>query len=327
MRLIDRWHRQLNYLRVSITDRCNLRCIYCQTGPVFHKQNHDDILRYEEILRIITAGIALGITKVRITGGEPLIRRNVFSFLKDVSHLPGLEDVSFTTNGLLLERHVQDIVAAKIQRINVSLDTLKADKFIAISGADRWQQVWNGLIAAHTAGIFPIKLNVVAMKGLNDDEWLAFADLTRHYPFWVRFIELMPVGHSDLYAQRWVSSDTIKKTIESKFGKLIPLEKHVHDGPAERFKLNDSKGEIGFIHAISHHFCQTCNRLRLTANGCLRACLLSDQQIDLKTLIRQGCSDKDIQQQLIAAVSLKPISHQNLDSPIACSEQMVRIGG
>ncbi|KPA10742.1 molybdenum cofactor biosynthesis protein MoeA [Candidatus Magnetomorum sp. HK-1] len=327
MHLIDRWHRQLNYLRVSITDRCNLRCIYCQTGSVFHKQHHDDILRYEEILRVIKAGIALGITKVRITGGEPLVRRGVFPFLKEVTQLPGLEDISFTTNGVRLKRHISDILDANIRRINVSLDTLNSKKYVTITGADRWQQVWDGLIAAHEAGLYPIKLNVVAMNGINDDEWLSFANLICKYPFWVRFIELMPVGDKDLCSQRWVSSDTIKNSIESYFGQLSPLEKQVHDGPAERYKFDGCKGEIGFIHALSHHFCHTCNRLRLTANGNLRACLLSDQQIHLKSLLRNGCSDFDIQKQLMAAVKQKPISHQNHPFQIACSEQMVAIGG
>jgi len=327
MILIDRWHRQLNYLRVSITDRCNLRCIYCQSGPVFQKQKHNDILRYEEILRIINAGISLGITKVRITGGEPLVRKGVFSFLKEISELSGLEDISITTNGILLKRHVQDLIAANIRRINVSLDTLNADKYVNISGANRWQQVWDGIMAAHNVGIYPIKLNIVAMKGINDDEWLAFADLTRKFPFWVRFIELMPVGHSDIYTNQWVSSDIIKKKIENHLGALVPLTRNVHDGPADRFKLKDSLGEIGFIHAISHHFCQTCNRLRLTATGKLRVCLLSDKHIDLKTLIRNGCSDEDIKNQFIAAVSLKPMSHQNYFSNIPCSDQMVSIGG
>jgi cyclic pyranopterin phosphate synthase len=325
--LIDRWHRQLNYLRISITDRCNLRCIYCQTGPVLHKLKHDEILRYEEILRIINAGIALGIKKVRITGGEPLVRKGVFSFLKTVSNLPGLEDISITTNGILLDRHINDLIAANIQRINVSLDTLNADKYALISGANKWHQVWNGILNAHNTGIYPIKLNIVAMKGINDDECLAFANLTYQFPFWIRFIELMPVGHSDIFEKRWVSSDTIKQAIESHFGPLKPVKKNKHDGPADRFKLADSKGEIGFIHAISHHFCETCNRLRLTANGNLRACLLSDSHIDLRTLLRSGCSDEDLKQQFMAAVLLKPVSHSNNISHPHCLDQMVRIGG
>jgi cyclic pyranopterin phosphate synthase len=324
MNLIDRWQRQLNYLRVSITDRCNLRCIYCRTGPVFQKLNHKDILCYEEILRIIKTAIPLGIKKVRITGGEPLVRKGVFSFLNQLTSLAELEDISFTSNGILLERHIQDIIDARIDRINISLDTLNPKKYQMITGTNRWEKVWNGLIAAHEAGINPIKLNVVAMNGINDDEWTALAQLTRKYPFWVRFIELMPVGHSDLYAKRWVSAETIQKKIEKHFGRLIPVQKSYHDGPADRFKLESGVGEIGFIHAISHHFCQTCNRIRLTANGHIRACLLSDKTIDIRTPLRNGCSDTEIQNLIKAAVQLKPISHINNNR---VDDQMVRIGG
>jgi len=324
MNLIDQWQRQLNYLRVSITDRCNLRCIYCRTGPNFQKLKHNEILSYEEIFRVIKAAIPLGIKKIRITGGEPLVRKGVFSFLKEVSSLSELEDISFTSNGILLERHIHDIVNARIHRINISLDTLHSEKYQTITGFNRWQQVWNGLIAAHEAGISPIKLNVVAMDGINDDEWVAFARLTRTYPFWVRFIELMPVGHSDLYDRRWVSADTIKKKIEHHLGHLIPVQRSFHDGPADRFKLESGLGEIGFIHAISHHFCQTCNRIRLTANGHIRACLLSDKSIDIRTPVRKGCSDADIQYWIKAAVKLKPQSHTNNK---AVTDQMIRIGG
>jgi cyclic pyranopterin phosphate synthase len=324
MNLIDQWQRQLNYLRVSITDRCNLRCIYCRTGPNFKKLNHRDILSYEEIFRVIKSAIPLGIKKIRVTGGEPLVRKGVFSFLKELSSLTELEDISFTSNGVLLERHVQDIINTHIHRINVSLDTLNSEKYKTITGANRWHQVWSGLIAAHEAGIHPIKINVVAMNGINDDEWTAFAQLTRKYPFWVRFIELMPVGHSDLYDKRWVSADTIKNNIEHHLGQLIPVQRSFHDGPADRFKLDSALGEIGFIHAISHHFCQTCNRIRLTANGHIRACLLSDKTIDIRTPIRNGCSDSEIQYWLKAAVKLKPQSHINNK---AVTDQMIGIGG
>jgi len=324
MNLIDPCQRQLSYLRVSITDRCNLRCIYCRTGPVFQKLNHEDILSYEEIFRIITSSIPLGIKKVRITGGEPLVRKGVFSFLKQLTSHTQLEDISFTSNGILLQRHIQDIIDAKIHRINISLDTLNPEKYQSITGTNRWHQVWNGLIAAHEAGIRPIKINVVAMNGINDDEWVALAQLSCKYPFWIRFIELMPVGHSDLFHKRWVSADTIKNKIENHFGKLIRVQRNCHDGPADRYKLESGLGEIGFIHAISHHFCQTCNRIRLTANGHLRTCLLSDQTIDIRTSIRNGCSDARIQQLLISAVKQKPSSHQNQST---VKDQMVRIGG
>jgi cyclic pyranopterin phosphate synthase len=324
MNLIDRYQRQLNYLRVSITDRCNLRCIYCRTGPVFQKLNHKEILSYEEILRIIKTAIPMGIKKVRITGGEPLVRRGVFALLNELTSLKELEDISFTSNGILLERHIQDITDAGIDRINISLDTLNPQKYQMITGTNRWDQVWNGLIAAHEAGINPIKLNVVAMNGINDDEWGALAQLTRKYPFWVRFIEMMPVGHPDLYNRRFVSAATIKTNIEKHFGPLIPVQRFFHDGPADRYKLESGLGEIGFIHAISHHFCQTCNRIRLTANGHIRACLLSDKTIEIRTPLRNGCSDADIQNLIKAAVQLKPVSHINNNT---VNDQMVGIGG
>jgi cyclic pyranopterin phosphate synthase len=324
MQLIDQWQRHLNYLRVSITDRCNLRCIYCRTEKNFQKLSHKEILSYEEILRIIRSAIPLGIKKVRITGGEPLVRKGVFSFLKELTALNGLEDISFTSNGVLLERYIPDIIDANIQRINISLDTLKPEKYQLITGFNQWHQVWNGLIAAHEAGIYPIKLNVVAMNGINDDEWVALAQLSQKYPFWVRFIELMPVGHSDLYNKRWVRAETIKQNIENHLGQLLPVQRKSNDGPADRYKLDSGLGEIGFIHAISYHFCQTCNRIRLTANGQIRSCLLSDKTKDIRSLIRNGCSDEKIQNCLIAAVKLKPMSHMNQET---VHEQMVRIGG
>ncbi|CAN2039688.1 GTP 3',8-cyclase [Candidatus Magnetomoraceae bacterium gMMP-15] len=322
--LIDKYHRHLNYLRISITDRCNLHCIYCMTGRNFSKLNHSDILTYEEILRVVNIAINMGITKVRITGGEPLVRKDVYDFLKSLTAIKELKDVSFTTNGVFLKQNLTKIQDAGIKRINVSMDTLIRQKFKQITGFDFFTQIWDGIEMAKDMGFDPVKLNVVVMKGINDNEISDFGRLAMNQPYHVRFIEYMPIGlsvkeHNDIY----LSSSDIKQEL-NKLGKLIPVKKGSNDGPAERFKWEKSRGEIGFIHPISHHFCETCNRLRLTASGKLRPCLLSDYEIDLKRPLRHGCSDSEIVKIFLRAAKHKNLKHsRQKDFP----GQMSAIGG
>ncbi|MEJ2521003.1 MAG: GTP 3',8-cyclase MoaA, partial [Desulfuromonadales bacterium] len=294
-RLVDRYNRHLNYLRISITDRCNLKCVYCVPPDQIPRLSHADILRYEEILRIVRVGVDLGISKIRITGGEPLVRKGVCEFLAAISQTAGLEEVTLTTNGVLLEKNIGCIRDAGIRRINVSLDTLRKDKFADITGRDDFDKVWNGITAARKTGIDPIKLNVVALRGTNDDEFLDFARLTLLHAFHIRFIEYMPIGKSRVHFGPPILVPEIKDRIAS-IGPLIAIEKNPSDGPAERFKLEGAVGEIGFISAMSHHFCSSCNRLRLTASGQLRPCLLSDHQLDLKGPLRAGESNEILAQ-------------------------------
>jgi cyclic pyranopterin phosphate synthase len=292
-KLIDRCNRHLNYLRISITDRCNLQCRYCVPQGLIAKLSQSEILTYEEILRVVRIATRLGISKARVTGGEPLVRKGVYHFLAELVATDGLKDVSLTTNGVLLKNNLEKIRAAGISRINVSLDTLNPTKYREITGYDEFYRVWQGIEKAHKMGFYPIKLNIVALNGVNDDELVEMARLSFRYPFHVRFIEYMPMGQSDFNAGALLLAPEIKDRI-SAMGNLMPVEGAEHDGPAQRYKLEDAKGEVGFIPALSQHFCNSCNRLRLTASGQLRPCLLSDYQENLKELIRRGCSDQEL---------------------------------
>jgi cyclic pyranopterin phosphate synthase len=325
--LIDPYNRHLNYLRLSVTDRCNLRCIYCSPGK-FVPLPHKDILTYEEMLRIVRLGIGLGISKVRVTGGEPLVRKGIYEFLKELSDMGKLSDISLTTNGVFLKENIEKIKSAGIKRINISLDTLDRQKFRHITRRDAFEQVWEGICAAESEGFDPIKINVVAMKGINDDELTDIAALSFSHPFHIRFIEYMPIGESEC-EMRNAKCEMLAPEIFSclkPLGKLIPVENGIHDGPAERYKFEGAKGEIGLIRPLSHHFCYKCNRLRLTASGQLRACLLSDYQADLKSPLRNGASDDELAAIFLETVRLKPYAH-NLSALHSVSTQMSSIGG
>jgi len=325
--LIDNYARHLKYLRISVTDRCNLRCQYCTPRGLIPKLTHADILTYEEIMRVIKTGVRLGINKVRVTGGEPLVRKGIFGFLETLCAVEGLNDISLTTNAVTLKKHVMEIKAAGIKRLNISLDTLDRTRFKQITGRNSFDQVWDGIMAAHELDFKPIKINVVAMAGVNEDELEKLAALTFEYPFHVRFIELMPIGENNVGTTGRLLTPDIKKRIES-LGELVPVKPGALDGPAERFRIKGAFGEVGFISALSHHFCKTCNRLRLTAGGQLRPCLLSDRQVDLKAHLRGSASDDELAGLFIAAVKLKLAHHGLADTlPTKVVGQMSSIGG
>jgi cyclic pyranopterin phosphate synthase len=325
--LMDPEKRHLNYLRVSITDRCNLRCLYCAPEGRIPKLSHDDILSYEEILRIVNIGIGLGIRKVRITGGEPLVRKGVIDLLGRLTRIDELEDVSLTTNGVLLAPNARRIHDAGIRRINISLDSLNPKKYAKITGYDQFDKVWTGIQRAQEIGFTPIKINVVAMRGINDDELIAFARLSLKHPFHVRFIEYMPIGTSRTRSRDQILTPEIQAMIAT-MGKLTPVRNDQNDGPARRFRLPGAQGEIGFISALSHHFCNRCNRLRLTADGKLRACLLSDRHEPLKDVLRNGGSDEQLAGIFRTAVGQKAAKHQlGPDGRTTVKDQMQGIGG
>ena len=326
--MLDNNHRVINYLRLSVTDRCNLRCIYCMAEQGVQFIPHREILSYEEMLRIVRLCVHKGIRKVRVTGGEPLVRKEVIHFLEMLCKIEGLEEISLTTNGVLLKDFAADIKNSGISRINVSLDSLQPERFFRITGKDYFERVWEGLEAAEHVGFHPIKINVVAIKGINDDEILDFAELAVKKPYHIRFIELMPVGNQNAWsAERFVSTDEIYRLIQS-HADLNPVKSNPYDGPAQRFKIQGGKGEIGLISALSHHFCDQCNRLRLTPEGHLRGCLFSDQEIDLKTALRQKKKDGDLLQLIELAIKNKPKEHGLLKCfPRKCVPQMNRIGG
>jgi GTP 3',8-cyclase len=328
--LIDPFQRRLSYLRVSITDRCNLNCLYCTPNRLRPKLAHADILRYEEILRLVRLMTGLGISKVRVTGGEPLIRKGVIDFLKKLVQIPGLTDVALTTNGILLENMLPGLAAAGVKRLNISLDSLETRRFAHITGHNDFERVRRGIFQAHAMGFHPIKINAVVLKGVNDDQIRPLAELSRVYPFAVRFIEYMPIGiaaiSSELTGQQMLTHE-IRRRVEG-LGPLLPIAHEAADGPAERFRFQDAPGEVGFISPISHHFCQTCNRLRLTANGSLRTCLLCDSRFDLKTPLRQGADDATMTRLILEAVRNKPRRHPlGLNPAARFPGQMSQIGG
>lgn len=302
--------RPINYLRISVTDRCNFRCMYCVPTKKFSVIPHDRIARYEEILRITRLACGMGITKVRITGGEPFVRKGIFSFLERLCTIEGLEDIAVTTNGSQLNsQRIQSLKGMGITRLNFSLDTLDPDIFHAITGRDRFQNVWNAILEAHETGMAPIKINAVALRGINDHEIPRLAALTLKYPFHIRFIEYMPMGDSRVEQRHQLLAQEIRERIESSLGSLSPVPGEPNDGPAKKFRLNDGPGVVGFITPISSHFCAQCNRLRLTSRGTLRPCLLNDYEKDILGPLRTGASDDELARIIRAALKKKPMDH------------------
>jgi len=307
MELKDPYSRIIDYMRVSVTDRCNLRCIYCMPEEGVEQIDHTDILSYEEIVRIIGVASGLGVRKIRITGGEPLARKDIQSLIRQVKELGVIDDLSLTTNGVLLERYADDLKRAGLDRVNVSLDSLKEDLYRKMTGGD-FKTVMKGIDKAKDIGLTPVKINMVPIRGINDDEIEDFARLTVDTPYHVRFIEFMPKGNRSFYDEKkHIPSDEVKMKVE-KIGSLVPVRAR-KNGPAKYFRLPGSRGVIGFISAMTHHFCEECSRLRLTADGKLRPCLFSETEIDLRSSIRKGVKDKEIERLLRLAVEVKPEGH------------------
>jgi len=325
--LVDGFNRRINYLRISITDRCNLRCIYCVPPTGDRKLEHKEILRYEELLRIVRIAVELGINKIRLTGGEPFVRKGIGEFIPMLMSIDGLDDVSLTTNGVYLKDNLDMLKAAGIERINVSIDSLKRLNFKFITRFDYFARVWEGIEMARDMGFSPIKLNVVVMKGINDNEVLDFGRLAIERPYHIRFIECMPIG-LQANSLAFTPNSEIEKALVNEFGPLIPVSPGENDGPARRFRFEGGEGEIGFISPISHSFCQGCNRLRLTANGMLLPCLLSDREVSIKDPLRRGCLDEELIEVFSKAVDLKPQHHPlNLDHQQRVQRKMCAIGG
>ncbi len=324
----DDFGRAINYLRVSVTDRCNLRCLYCMPATGIVTRTHTDILRYEELALVIRAAAELGISKVRITGGEPLVRLGLPDFVRMVAAIPGLDDLSMTTNGTLLARYAADLAAAGLQRVNISLDTLRPDRFAQITRQGCLDDVWAGIAAAQTAGLTPIKFNMVVVRGLNDDEIADFARRTITDGWHVRFIELMPIGANVTWAGNGtVPIPEIRAQIKAKVGPLEAIHGPAGNGPARYYRLPGATGTVGFIGALSDHFCPACNRLRLTADGRLRPCLMSAQEIDLRPPLRAGADLETVKGLLAQAIRCKPERHR-LDEALSPQDRtMAEIGG
>lgn len=327
--LVDNNNRKINYLRLSITDRCNLRCMYCMPEEGIDFLAHDKILTYEEILRVAGLAVLRGIRKVRLTGGEPLVRKGFTGFLKELSQVEGLEEITITTNGVLLKQYAAEIRDCGVHRINISLDSLKPEKFKRITGKDFFSQVWEGIQEVERLGFSPVKINVVAIKGINDDEIEDFGRLTLEKPYHIRFIEHMPVGGSNSWnSEKFLPILEIYNRL-LKVGPLIPIKRRNNlDGPAQRYKIENAKGEIGLIGALSNHFCAVCNRLRLTADGHLRSCLFSEDEIDIMPQLRGGEKDEAILALIEKAINEKPERHNlKRQGHRSCTRQMSSIGG
>ncbi|MFZ5966386.1 MAG: GTP 3',8-cyclase MoaA [Bacillota bacterium] len=319
----DQVGRRINYLRVSVTDLCNLRCRYCMPEEGIEKKRHGEILSLEEIFEIIKASVTLGVNKVRITGGEPLVRKDIVSLIENIGKLEEIKDIALTTNGVLLKQFAQDLKNAGLMRVNISLDTLKEDKYKEITRGGRLEQVLDGIEEAKKAGLYPIKINTVLIGGFNDDEIERFAQLTVDEEIHVRFIELMPLGQ----ASSWAKSNFLSNAfIKEQLPDLIPVHEGDKSSPARYYKLPGAKGKIGLINPISSHFCKYCNRIRLTADGRLKPCLHSNQEIDLKEVVRER--KDDLREMLTKAILQKPQQHtlNQLDNePV--ERDMFRIGG
>lgn len=325
--LSDSFQRPINYLRISVTDRCNLRCIYCMPVGGVELMPHSDILSYEEIYTIAKASAELGINKLRITGGEPLVRLGLPRLIEMLAGIEAIDDIALTTNGVRLADYAAELKAAGLKRVNVSLDTLKPDRFKGITrGQSELKQVLEGIEAAKRVGLEPVKLNMVVMSGINDDEILDFAAKTVDEEWHVRFIELMPVVGNGDNALRFVAATEMRKRLEP-LGELEPCLPTVGNGPAKYFRLANARGTIGFITPVSEHFCFNCNRMRLTADGKLRPCLLSEYEIDLKQPLRDGISKAGLKKLFKKAVADKPLRHGLAQGWVPNGRPFSHVGG
>jgi GTP 3',8-cyclase len=323
--LSDSFQRPINYLRISVTDRCNLRCVYCMPESGVALMSHYDILSYEEIYSVVKAAAELGITRVRLTGGEPLVRAGLPDLISMIAGIETIEDISLTTNGILLAQYASDLKEAGLRRVNVSLDTLKAERFSKITRCGTLKKTLDGIAAAEEVGLTPVKINMVVMAGVNDDELTDFTKKTIKDGWNVRFIELMPSTANEPVSGKMVPVAEMKKRVEF-LGKLEPAGIEVGNGPAKYFKLPGAQGTIGFISPVTEHFCFQCNRLRLTADGKLRPCLLSDEEIDLKAPLRSGAPLEELKKLIAQAIACKPKGHR-LSEGVSKGRPFSQVGG
>jgi len=324
-KLIDSFNRPIEYVRLSVTDKCNLRCFYCLPEGFNDFEQPDHWLTFDEIERVIRAFTVLGVKRVRVTGGEPLVRKNLPELTARLNSIPGLDDLSLSTNASLLKRHATALFDSGISRINVSLDTLRAARFKQITGNDI-QPVLDGLTAAKAAGFKPVKINMVAMKGINDDEFEDMVEFCIEHDFTLRIIETMPIGATGIDASNhYLDLQTVKQKLSERYG-LIPGVMP-GGGPARYVQLKGTDLRIGFITPISQHFCETCNRVRLSVDGTLYLCLGQEDKVELRPLLRQGISDERLLQTIRDAIAIKPEKHEFKSNPGQIVRLMNMTGG
>ena len=303
----DRYGREIDYLRISITDRCNLRCIYCMPEEGICQISHGEILTYDEIQRVCRCMTTLGIKKIKLTGGEPLTRKNSAALVRMLKELPGIEKVTLTTNGVLLGEQISELAEAGIDNINISLDTLDASVYRQLTRRDEIEAVRRGLRTAIQKGRMQIKINCVPVLGIEEQKLLEVAELAKNHNVHVRFIEMMPIGMGTQFA--FVKEDALKHALEEAFGTFTPCGDVAGNGPCHYFAVPGFQGRIGFISAVSHKFCSECNRIRLTSEGFLKTCLQYDNGVELKTILRGGGTDEDLRRAIGQALAEKPKGH------------------
>ncbi len=310
----DQFKREINYLRVSVTDRCNLRCVYCMPPEGVKPAPHGEVLTFEEIETLVRAAASIGVKKVRLTGGEPLVRRGLEGLVGRLAGIPGIDDIALTTNGIMLAEKARALKEAGLKRVNISLDSLLPGRYREITRGGDLAQALAGVQAALEVGLHPVKINTVVIRGFNEDEVVGIARLTLNEPLHVRFIELMPIGSpGDWTAGRFVAAADIISVISAELGRLAPVKEPPGGGPAKYYRLPGAIGTVGFITSMSEHFCQECNRLRLTSTGGLRPCLYDGREFDLRAPLRRGAGVEEIAGIIADAVAAKPDRHHLLD--------------
>ncbi len=330
--MLDRFHRKIEYVRISVTDRCNLRCRYCMPEHGIEKLPHEAILSFEEIIRAVRVFASLGFRKIRLTGGEPLVRPGITGLIREIKGIAGIEKVALTTNGVLLGSMAEELVDAGIDGVNLSIDTLDDQVFSDLTRRPLLNRVREGLEKLVDAGCRDIKLNCVPIYGVNEEDIVHLAGLARKYPFKVRFIELMPIGCAFAAGYKGIPMDEVKAVLRNAYGPLLFVngKSDALQGPAEYADIPGFIGQVGFIDAIEHKFCSSCNRVRLTAEGFLKLCLNSRSGLDVRHMLRSGCSDEELQWAVSRAVYGKPKEHsflQNSEDELRDTRLMYQVGG
>ncbi|MDK1028218.1 MAG: GTP 3',8-cyclase MoaA [Anaerolineae bacterium] len=323
----DRFGRNIHYLRISLTDHCNLRCVYCMSEDQTFKPNAD-LMQDDEILLLTKLFAKLGFDKIRLTGGEPTVRKNIVDIVRGIANTDGIDYLSMTTNGLLLSKLAKPLAEAGLQRVNISIDTLDPEKFKRLTRWGKLEDVWNGIIAAEKAGLTPVKLNAVVVKGYNESDVVDLARLTIEHPWQVRFIEMMPFAEAtDIQTGQITTAAEIQERIENVMGPMEIANDGKLDGEARLFRLPNGKGDVGFISSVTNPFCASCTRARLTADGRLRLCLLREKEVDLLTPLREGATLDELQHIILGGIWEKPWGHGLAQGVIPLNRAMNEIGG
>ncbi|NLG99458.1 MAG: GTP 3',8-cyclase MoaA [Chloroflexi bacterium] len=324
---LDQFGRNIHYLRISLTDHCNLRCVYCMPEDMTFRPNAE-LMQDDELLLLVKLFANLGFDKLRLTGGEPTVRAHVVDLVREIAATPGIKNVTMTTNGILLGKLAEPLKQAGLDRVNISLDTLNPAKFKRLTRWGTFDQVWEGIEAAERAGLTPVKINAVVVRGYNEDDVVDLANLTLEHSWQIRFIEMMPfAGATELQQAQVVRASEMMEKIQTALGTLVPVNGGKLDGEARIFKLPGAAGEIGFISSVSMPFCASCTRARLTADGKLRLCLLREKEVDLLTPMRQGASLEDLRQLILDGIWYKPWGHGLMEGEVPLNRTMSEIGG